>query len=52
MEELDVLKNLQENLAKDLVRLEQSSSVTTDELHTITDVYSKVYDLITVIKSL
>jgi hypothetical protein len=48
----DKLKELQENLAKDLVLLEQDDSVTEDKLDAITEAYSKVYDIVSKIKSL
>ena len=41
------LKTLQENLAKDLVSLEDNELVTEQQLDKITDVYSQVYDIIT-----
>lgn len=41
------LKTLQENLAKDLVILEDNELVTEQQLDKITDVYSQVYDIIT-----
>jgi hypothetical protein len=40
------LKKLQENLAKDLVRLEDNDLVTEQQLEKITDVYAQVYDII------
>jgi len=46
------LKELQQNLAKDLVQLEQNKSVTENQLDDITEVYSKVYDIVSKIKSL
>lgn len=46
------LDKLQENLAKDLVELEDRDSVEKAVLDKVTDVYSKVYDIITKIKSL
>jgi hypothetical protein len=52
MDEQNKLKELQENLAKDLVRLEEIESVTEMQLDEITDAYSKVYDIVTKIKSL
>jgi hypothetical protein len=48
----DKLKELQENLAKDLVLLEQNESVTEDQLDEVTEAYSKVYDIISRLKSL
>ena len=47
MDEQNKLKELQENLAKDLVRLEEIESVTEMQLNEITDAYSKVYDIVT-----
>ncbi len=44
------LDELQENLAKDLVHLEES--VSEKRLEELTDTYSKVYDIITQVKSL
>jgi hypothetical protein len=41
------LKTLQENLAKDLVSLEDNDLVTEQQLDKITDAYSQVYDIIT-----
>ena len=52
MNDQDKLSELQENLAKDLVRLEETESVTETQLDKITEVYSKVYDIVTKIKSL
>lgn len=52
MDEQNKLKELQENLAKDLVRLEEIESVTEMQLDEITDAYSKVYAIVTKIKSL
>jgi len=46
------LKKLQENLADDLVHLEENESLSEKELKEITDAYSKVYNVITEIKSL
>ena len=48
------LKELQENLAKDLVKCESREGITLTEenLEKISDAYSKVYDIITEIKSL
>ena len=40
------LKNLQENLAKDLVSLEDNELVTEQQLDKITDAYTQVYDII------
>ena len=47
MDEQNKLKELQENLAKDLVRLEEIESVTEMQLDEITDAYSKVYNIVT-----
>ena len=52
MSNTDKLKELQENLAKDLVLLEQNESVTEDQLDEVTEAYSKVYDIISRLKSL
>ena len=52
MDDTDKLKELQENLAKDLVQLEQNKSVTEDQLDDVTEAYSKVYDIISKLKSL
>lgn len=41
------LKKLQENLAKDLVNLEDNELVTEQQLDKITDAYAQVYDIIT-----
>ena len=46
------LKKLQENLADDLVHLEENESLSEKQLEEITGTYSKVYDVITEIKSL
>jgi len=48
----DKLKELQKNLAKDLVHLEENASLSETQLDKITDVYSKVYDTLTEVKSL
>jgi len=40
------LKKLQENLAKDLVSLEDNDLVSEQQLDIITDVYAQVYDII------
>ena len=47
MDEQNKLKELQENLAKELVYLEEIESVTEMQLDEITDAYSKVYDIVT-----
>ena len=52
MDDKNKLKELQQNLAKDLVQLEQNKSVTENQLDDITEVYSKVYDIVSKIKSL
>ena len=52
MGEQDKLKELQEHLAKDLVHLEENESLSEQQLDKITDTYSKVYDIVTKIKSL
>lgn len=40
------LKTLQENLAKDLVILEDNELVTEQQLDKITDIYTQVYDIV------
>jgi len=40
------IKTLQENLAKDLVNLEENDLVTEQQLDKITDAYTQVYDII------
>jgi hypothetical protein len=40
------LKKLQENLAKDLVNLEDNDLVSEQQLDKITDTYTQVYDII------
>ena len=40
------LKKLQENLARDLVSLEDDELVSEMQLEKITDAYAKVYDII------
>jgi len=52
MDSKDKLNKLQENLAKDLVSLEETESVTKKQLDEIIAAYSKVYDIVTKIKSL
>ena len=52
MNDTNKLKELQENLAKDLVQLEQNKSVTEEQLDEITEAYSKVYDIVSKLKSL
>jgi len=52
MNDTDKLKELQENLAKDLVHLELDESITEDQLDEITKAYSKVYNIVSKIKSL
>ena len=44
---LNQLKKLQENLAKDLVSLEENELVSEQQLDKITDAYTQVYDIIT-----
>jgi F0F1-type ATP synthase delta subunit len=46
MDEQDKLKELQKNLAKDLVQLESYKLLTDQQLEKITDAYSKVYDIL------
>ncbi len=43
---------LQENLAKDFVHLEENKSISEQQMDSITEAYSKVYDIITQLKSL
>ncbi len=43
---------LQENLAKDLVQLEENESISEQQMDSITEAYSKVYDIITKLKFL
>ena len=52
MDKQDKLKELQKNLARDLVHLEENESLSEEQLDKITDAYSKVYDIVTTIKSL
>jgi hypothetical protein len=52
MNEQDKLKKLQENLARDLVYLEENESLSEEQLDEITNAYSKVYDIVTKLKSL
>ena len=40
------IKKLQENLAKDLVSLEDTDLVSEQQLDKITDAYTQVYDII------
>ena len=40
------IKKLQENLARDLVCLEENELVTEQQLDKITDAYTQVYDII------
>ena len=40
------IKKLQENLARDLVSLEDNELVSEPQLEKITDAYAKVYDII------
>lgn len=46
MNKQDKLKELQKNLARDLVHLEENESLSEQQLDEITDAYSKVYDII------
>ena len=46
------LDTFQENLAKDLVHLEENESLSEPQMDSITEAYSKVYDIITKLKSL
>jgi len=43
---INQLKKLQENLAQDLVSLEDTDLVSEQQLDKITDAYSQVYDII------
>jgi hypothetical protein len=43
---LNPIKTLQEHLARDLVVLEDTDMVSEMQLETITDVYTKVYEII------
>jgi transcriptional regulatory protein LevR len=45
------LDTLQKNLARDLVHLEENESLSEQQLDQITDAYSKVYDIVTKLKS-
>ena len=47
MDKQNKLKELQENLAKDLVHLEENKSLSEQQMDSITDAYSKVYDIVT-----
>lgn len=40
------IKKLQENLARDLVQLEENELVSEPQLEKITDAYAQVYDII------
>ena len=40
------IKKLQENLARDLVQLEENELVSESQLDKITDAYAQVYDII------
>jgi hypothetical protein len=46
------LDTLQENLARDLVHLEENKSLSEQQMDSITETYSEVYDIITKLKSL
>ncbi len=52
MNDFNKLTEFQENLAKDLVQLEQNKSVTEEQFDEITESYSKVYDIVSKLKSL
>ena len=43
---LNPIKKLQENLARDLVQLEENELVSEPQLEKITDAYAQVYDII------
>ena len=47
MDKQNKLKELQENLAIDLVHLEENNSLSEQQMDSITDAYSKVYDIVT-----
>jgi hypothetical protein len=51
MDEQDKLKELQKNLAKDLVHLEENESLSEQQLDEITNTYSNIYDIVLKIKS-
>jgi hypothetical protein len=46
------LDTLQENLARDLVHLEENESLSEQQMDSITEAYSQVYDIITKLKFL
>jgi hypothetical protein len=46
------LKELQKNLARDLVHLEENESLSEQQMDKITETYSEVYDIIIKLKSL
>jgi len=46
MNDQNKLKELQKNLARDLVHLEENDLITEQHLDIITDAYSQVYDII------
>lgn len=46
MNEQDRLKELQKNLARDLVHLEENKLLSDQQLDKITNTYSKIYDII------
>jgi hypothetical protein len=52
MDDKDKLKELQKNLAKDLVHLEENESLSEKQLDEITKTYSSIYDIVSNIKSL
>jgi len=52
MDDKDKLKELQKNLAKDLVHLEENESLSEQQLDEITKTYSSIYDIVSKIKSL
>jgi len=52
MDDKDKLKELQKNLAKDLVHLEENESLSEQQLDEITKTYSNIYDIVSKIKSL
>ena len=46
------LDTLQENLARDLVHLEENESLSEQQMDSITEAYSQVHDIITKLKFL
>jgi len=52
MNDQDKLTELQKNLAKDLVYLEENKSLSEQQLDEINKTYSNIYDIVSKIKSL